>query len=83
MIGPGEPAGIQDGTEEATSAEHRLSTTTLSAAQDTSEEASATSKSRSSLSRDAENEDDLTLIMATHLDMDKQEIGEVSFLKRS
>ncbi len=83
MISPGEPAGIQDGTEEVTSAEHRLSTTTLSATQDTSEEASATSKSRSSLSRDAENEDDLTLIMATHLDMDKQEIGEVSFLTRS
>ena len=45
-----------------------------------SEDASMTLKSTPSIARDAEDDEDVTTIMVTHLSMDKLEIGSIFFL---
>jgi hypothetical protein len=44
-------------------------------AADTDDKRSTASRARPSVTRDPDEEDDVTIIMTTHLSMDKEEIG--------
>jgi hypothetical protein len=50
-------------------------------AADTDDERSTASRARPSVTRDPDEEDDVTIIMTTHLSMDKEEIGNSLILR--
>ena len=92
MISGDDPDKITEETEEQLANEEQQqqqqqpvqrekpSSARASLSHEPSEDASMTLKSTPSIARDAEDDEDVTTIMVTHLSMDKLEIGSIFFL---